>query len=196
MSRFNPEVAYYASIAQWIERPSTERKVGSSNLSRGAAKAMEVCQSGLMGITANDERGKSRRRFESCHFRVNENIDYRKSTVEYLEEELDLLYRTKIAILKSRLNAGLLVIPEGLQVWNSEVEDEPDIVDELVDALTKPVEDTVTDMSFLPIILRGPAELVREVKHLKFSRDESVEVIQDRIDVIENRLDMYRNSLV
>lgn len=107
-----------------------------------------------------------------------------------------MLYRTKIAILKSRLNAGLLVVPEGLQIWNSEVEDEPDFVEDLMDALARPVDDIVTDMSFLPIILRGPSDLIREVKHLKFSRDESVEVIQDRIDVIENRLDMYRNSLV
>ena len=36
MTRFNPEVAYYASIAQWIERFATDEEVGGSNPSWGA----------------------------------------------------------------------------------------------------------------------------------------------------------------
>jgi hypothetical protein len=122
------------------------------------------------------------------------------TTKELLEEELELLQRTKIAILKSRLNAGLLLIPDGLQVWNSENEPEPPLDDlfeeEFVGAMVDSVQDIDTLTTFIPIIVRGPKDQLDGIRHLKFGRDESLDVIQDRIEVIEDRLALMAGSVV
>src|SRR5690348_8676968 len=94
------------------------------------------------------------------------------NTIKYLQEELELLQRSKLAILKSRLNAGILFIPEGLTFWNSEIEDVPG---ELMDALVDQSR-FQTDLSYLPIIVCGDVDLLKEVRQLKFTDDRSVEV--------------------
>jgi len=119
---------------------------------------------------------------------------------ELLEEELYLLQRTKNAILRSLLNAGLLLIPDGLQVWNSETEAEPPVEDlfeeELFSAMLTSIQDVDSLSTYLPFIIRGPKDELDGVRHLKFSRDESLDVIQDRIDLIENRLALMDGSVV
>lgn len=127
--------------------------------------------------------------FEYSSFRMNKNT-------ELLEEELDLLRRTKIAILRSQLNSGLLLIPDGLQVWNSEIEDEPNFEEELSDYLLNSVQDVDSLTSFMPFIIRGPKDLLEEVRHLRFTDERAVEVIQDRIDVIEDRIAKINGTMV
>ena len=142
-----------------------------------------------MGITANDERGKSRRRFESCHFRVT--YDNR----EILLEELEILERLKIITLRRTLNAGLLVIPDGLEPlpadWDEECdEDDKSFEDMLVEAMLHPVRDPDSPGTIVPIILRGPADLVQHVRLIKFD-DHMIDIedIEKRIEAIKGRLD-------
>lgn len=110
---------------------------------------------------------------------------------ELLEEQLELLERTMTVTLRSRLNAGILVVPEGLQVWDSETEEEPDysFEDELFEALLAPVRDIDSLSSYLPFIIRGPVDLLKEVRHIKFGNDGDIEAIQGRIDSVRERLD-------
>ena len=109
---------------------------------------------------------------------------------EILEEELELLRKNMTVTLRSRLSAGLLLIPEGLQVWNSETEDEPTFEEELWAAMMEPVRDIASLSSYLPFIIRGPVELLSEVRHMKFGNDQNIEILQNRIDTLEARLEM------
>lgn len=110
---------------------------------------------------------------------------------EILEEQLELLERTMTVTLRSRLNAGILLVPDDLQVWNSETEEEPDysFEDELFEALLEPVRNIDSLSSYLPFIIRGPVDLLSEVRHIKFSNDGDIEAIQARIDSVRERLD-------
>jgi hypothetical protein len=118
---------------------------------------------------------------------------------EPLEEELEVLKNAYDRTLRSCLMAGLLFIPEGLQCWNSDTDDDPEdvFVEELSDALGEQARGTIETLStYLPIIVRGPSELVKEVRLLKFGDAHLLEVLQDRIDVIENRLALIKESVV
>ena len=110
-----------------------------------------------------------------------------------LEDELEVLKRAKHTTLRSCLMAGVLFIPEGLQFWNSETEEEPEDVftEELTEALVEQVRGEIDSLStYLPIIVRGPVELLKEVRLQKFGDSHLLEVLQDRIDVVENRLSL------
>lgn len=109
---------------------------------------------------------------------------------EVLEEQLELLERAMTVTLRSKLNAGILLIPEDLQAWNSETEEEPDhaFEDELFEALLAPVRDIDSLSSYLPFIIRGPVDLLSEVRHIKFGNDGDIEAIQGRIDSVRERL--------
>jgi hypothetical protein len=118
---------------------------------------------------------------------------------EPLEEELEVLRRAYDVTLKSTLMAGILIIPDGIQCWNAETDDEPTdvLVEELTDALAEQAKGDVTTLAtYLPIMLRGPSELLKEVRLQKFGDAHMLEVLQDRIEVIENRLELAKQSVV
>lgn len=148
-----------------------------------------------MGITANDEWGKSHRRFESYHFRVN--YDNRENLVE----ELEILERLKIVTLRRRLNAGILLIPEGMQpATEQEYEDQFALEDVIVESVAETVHNVDSLGTICPIFLRGPAELLDSVRLIKFSdNDIDLETIEDRIETVKSRmhaLDMASENLV
>lgn len=107
-----------------------------------------------------------------------------------LLEELMLLNRTVRATARSRLNAGLLYLPDGLTV-RSEATPYPDDLDdtpgadpsasgtgddddefeqELIDAMTTPIQDEDSAAAVVPLIVRGPAELGEKINLIKFER--------------------------
>lgn len=158
----------------------------------GVRRSLEVCPSGLWYNFAKVV-GVMPRRFESCHFRVN------TTNKQILEEELEVLRRAKDITLKSCLMAGILHIPDGIQCWNSDVEDEPEdkLIEELSEALLdQAVGDIDTISTYAPIILRGPVELLKEIRLLKFGDAHLLEVLQDRIEVIESRLALIKEPVV
>lgn len=108
-----------------------------------------------------------------------------------LLEELMLLNRTVRATARSRLNAGLLYLPDGLSIARSEAtpytddldetpgadpaiagtgDDEDEFESELIDAMTTPIQDEDSAAAVVPLIVRGPAELGEKITLIKFER--------------------------
>lgn len=108
-----------------------------------------------------------------------------------LLEELMLLNRTVRATARSRLNAGMLFLPDGLSVAQGEATPFPDDLDstygpdespsgtgdeedevevQLMDAMTTPIQDEDSAAAVVPLILRGPSELGTAIQLIKFER--------------------------
>jgi hypothetical protein len=107
--------------------------------------------------------------------------------------ELLLVNRSFRAIERSRLNAGLLYLPDGLSAASSpdpdvtpeetddadpgagvydldDASDMDDIEEALIEAMTTPIADESSASAVVPLLLRGPAELGQHLQHIKFER--------------------------
>lgn len=119
------------------------------------------------------------------------------NTRKELEDELELFQSSKILALKALDMPGILVVPDGLTTWNEDIEEEPSIVGELSEALVEQARgDITTCSSYAPIIMQGPTDLIKEVRHIKFGDPERLFVIQSRIDVLEDRLANLDDSVI
>ncbi len=126
-----------------------------------------------------------------AHPRYSGDADSSMRGLLGLLEELMLLNRTVRATARSRLNAGLLYLPDGLSVSNGEAtpytedldttlgpdasptgtgDDEDEIETQLMDAMTTPIQDEDSAAAVVPLMLRGPAELGEKINYIKFER--------------------------
>lgn len=96
-----------------------------------------------------------------------------------LREELALLKRVIVLTEKSALNAGILIIPDGLTV-------EPRTDDEQDD------DEIVSDMlEGLPYTVRGPQGLIEEIKwYPEKDINLDLEALRNRADYIQYRIDL------
>src|SRR6478752_2401208 len=107
-------------------------------------------------------------------------------------EELLMLQRLVRSATRSRLNAGLLFIPDGISVANATitpdpVTDEPDdpwtgeapgavadpggqFLEQLMDSMTTPVTDEGSAAAVVPMVVTGPGELGSQITHKTFER--------------------------
>lgn len=132
------------------------------------------------------------------HPRYSEDPDTNMIGLLGLCEELLLLDRTFRGSHRSRLNAGLLYIPDGLStaaeadpgLFEDQDEDQPtpeDVADEfqeqLLLAMSTPIEDESSAASVVPLLVRGPAELGKDLTHMTFSRpfDDAMVARADRV---------------
>lgn len=132
------------------------------------------------------------------HPRFSEDPDTNMIGLLDLCEELLLLNRAFRGSHRSRLNAGLLYVPDGLSTAAqadpdlfADVDDEQptpeDAVDEfqeeLLLAMSTPIEDETSAASVVPLLVRGPAEMGKDIKHHTFSRpfDDAMQARSDRV---------------
>lgn len=132
------------------------------------------------------------------HPRYSEDPDTNMIGLLALCEELLLLDRTFRGSHRSRLNAGLLYVPDGLStaaeadsgLFEDQDEDEPtpeDVADEfqeqLLLAMSTPIEDETSAASVVPLLVRGPAELGKDLKLVQFARpfDDAMVARADRV---------------
>lgn len=125
--------------------------------------------------------------------------------------ELLLINRTFRATAKSRLNAGMLYLPDGLGVTadvdpDLEADDsidpadpafsslapEPDPDEDeferaLLDAMTTPISDEESAAAVVPLLVRGPAEMADKIKLIKFERSFDPALVQ-RADRVLDRI--------
>ena len=118
-----------------------------------------------------------------------------------------LLYdRSKRGITKSRMNAGLLFVPDGLaasrDTVNDEVQDLDDdapVVDqeqleedtfeeELLAGITEPIADETSAASVAPTLIRGPGELGEKIRHITFERKFDPAISSDHERTLERIL--------
>lgn len=109
-------------------------------------------------------------------------------------EELLLLSRMIRSTARSRMNAGILFVPDALTVAAQELpeDDNPNDEDalerELTNALIAPVTDEGSASSIVPAMLRGPAELGKEIRHISIGREASKELAERADRVLERIL--------
>lgn len=90
-------------------------------------------------------------------------------------EELLLLSRMIRAVTRSRLNAGLLFVPDSLSIsartpGEEETEGDDPFEVELVAGMTTPISDESSAASVVPLLVRGPAEQGDKIKYIELSR--------------------------
>lgn len=104
-------------------------------------------------------------------------------------EELDILDRHVKASGNSRLaGAGLLGLPEELDLPGSDIEIDGSEVDKFVAFLTEvmsmAIKNPGTAAARVPIIMRGPAEYIEKIQHFDFSTEFSQAVPELRMTAI------------
>lgn len=116
------------------------------------------------------------------HPRYSDEADSSLRGILDICDDLLLMTRAASATAKSRLNGGLLFVPDGLSnVSQSDGEidgDEASLSDdasdsfeeELIDAMTAPIADVSSASAIVPLIVRGPEELGDKIKLIKFER--------------------------
>lgn len=124
--------------------------------------------------------------------------------------ELLLLNKTFRATARSRLNAGLLYLPDGLSVSaspdpdaipvdpedaetgflptdTSDQADTDDFEESLIDAMTTPIADEESAAAVVPLLVRGPAEFADKVRLIQFERSFDPQLAQ-RADRVLDRI--------
>lgn len=113
--------------------------------------------------------------------------------------EMLLLYdRAKRSIVKSRLNAGMLLLPDGLTNafqndgeipgeadTDIEAQQEASFEEELMDALITPISDESSASAVVPVFARGPLELLNGIKLLSFSRPFDAQITTDSERILD-----------
>lgn len=89
--------------------------------------------------------------------------------------ELLTLQQMIRGVARSRMNAGILFVPDGLSVAASvltEDDDDEDLFEqELYESMTAPISDEAAASAIVPMIVRGPGELSDQLKHIQFGRE-------------------------
>lgn len=95
-------------------------------------------------------------------------------------EQLVIIDQAMRIITRSRLNAGAVFIPEGVGASNLETV--------LSETATAPLEDEAALSSVVPLLLRGPAELGKEIKHIDFARKVDGDMLEQQSRALDRVL--------
>ena len=114
------------------------------------------------------------------HPRYSEDADSSLRGVLEPSDQLLLLDRASAAAAKSRLNAGLIFLPDGLanaaESDDEMVDDEftlaaqEEFEDTFIQGIIGPVEDSDSAGTVVPTIIRGPEDLGEKIKYISFER--------------------------
>lgn len=124
-------------------------------------------------------------RIWNMHPRYSDEADSSMRGLIELMDELLLLNKDARATIKSRLNAGILLLPddlsnisqidgvtiiEGEEIQDESPDDTEDFEEELQVAMLTPISDEGSASAVVPLIIRGPAEAIEKVRHFTTSR--------------------------
>lgn len=139
------------------------------------------------------------------HPRFSAEADSSMRGLIEMMDELMLLNRSMRATTRSRLNAGMLFVPDELAVSASvdglarpevdaaditEIADDggDDFEEELIDAMTTPIADESSASAVVPLLVRGPSEFADRIKLIKFERSFDVQMVQRAERVLDRIL--------
>lgn len=129
------------------------------------------------------------------HPRFSDDADSSMRGVLDICDELLLLSRAARASAKSRLNAGILYIPDGISAAKEADTDDEDvesgidsIEEELIEAILEPVGDDSSGAAVMPTILRGPEEYAQSIRHITIDRPMDVQSTQRSERLLERIL--------
>jgi hypothetical protein len=141
------------------------------------------------------------------HPRYQDEADSSVRGVLDLCDEVMLHSRSAAALVKSRLNGGILYIPDGLSgmaeasppmaapnddgspVVDTYDEASDNIEEELIDAMVTPISDPGSASSVVPLIIRGPEDLGNKIVHIKLDRPFDPALTERGKDALERLLD-------
>lgn len=155
-------------------------------------RAMTNHDASMSSPTTDDEpleEGAYVGRIWRSHARYLTEPDSSMLSIRESCDELLVIQRMIRAIARSRMNAGLLYLPDGLTVAGSslaeDVADEEEQMDELLqdlyDSMTDPIEDESSPASVVPLVVTGPEGFGKEISYITMSR-ESDQWLVDRAD--------------
>lgn len=114
-------------------------------------------------------------------------------------EELILLARLMRVAARSRLNAGILFIPDtltsaGRTIGSNNPDDEAEVDEDLdefdkdlYDSITAPVSQEDNAAAIVPLVVRGPADEIKSVNYIQMARDVSG-ALETRSQTVLNRV--------
>lgn len=95
-------------------------------------------------------------------------------------EQLVLLDQAMRVITRSRLNAGALFVPDGVGAT--------DLEQAISDAATGPLDDESAMTTVVPLLLRGPAEMGKEIKLIDLSRRVDADMLEQQSRALDRVL--------
>lgn len=137
------------------------------------------------------------------HPRYSDEADSSMRGLLDLCDQLLLYSRAARGVAKSRLNAGMLFIPDefsNMSQADGEIDDNVDEMapladddsdafeEELLDAATTPISDESSASSVMPLVIRGPAELGEKIRHIPFERSFDPQIAKDSERTLERIL--------
>ncbi len=133
-----------------------------------------------------------------AHPRYSDEADSSIKSVRDACDEMLLYSKLSRTVGRARMNAGALLLPDGLSITEKQDGiDEDEVVDpldpmiittdseddtmefedELMAAMTTPIQDEDSASAVVPLIIRGPADLLKEVRTISFDRTLDPELI-------------------
>lgn len=178
-----------------LARPDRWQVLSSSELSIDGSGRMSIKTSGTAAShTEALDKDAAIGRVWRPHPRYSMDPDSSMKALRSDCEELLLLTRMLRTTVRSRMNAGILFVPDSMTVAATSVpEEEGDRTEEdvfeaeLVAAMTEPVADESHASAVVPMLIRGPAELGDTIKHLSLGRDVSSQ-LSERVEKVMERI--------
>jgi hypothetical protein len=177
---------------KWTIRSVDEVEIGTD----GKASMRTSAAAGNQALEPLQE-GSFIGRIWRPHPRYHDEADSSMRSLLTLCAELLLLNRTVRATAKSRLNAGALFIPDGLSVAAApdtvddqgtvDTDDDDTFEQELLAAMTLPIQDEDSASAVVPLLIRGPAELGSQIRPIKFERSFDA-ALAERADKVLDRI--------
>ena len=140
------------------------------------------------------------------HPRYSDEPDSSMRSIADSIEELLLVSRMIRNTTRSRLNAGMLFVPDGIAVVGGTsaleeqavdlqgnpvvepaVDDAGQFLADLVDAMVSPIDDESASSSVVPMLTTGPGELGGQIRHITFER-QSDQWLAERADRALDRI--------
>lgn len=124
-------------------------------------------------------------RMWKMHPRFSDEADSSMRGLLELMDELLLLSKDARATIKSRLNSGIFLLPDGLsdtsqgdgdiemdgeKIADMSDDESESFEEEFERAMVTPIADEGSASSVVPLVLRGPAELLQHIRHISISR--------------------------
>jgi hypothetical protein len=161
---------------------------------RTSAGSASASMAGRTGIPVDP--GSPVGRIWRPHPRFSGDADSSMKALRADCEELLLLDRMIRTTVRSRMNAGILFVPDALSVAaRTPPADDPDLTEpedtfesELMAAMTRPIADEQDASAVIPLLVRGPADLGKTISHLTMGRDVSTQLMDRAQKVLERIL--------
>ena len=126
------------------------------------------------------------------HARYSDEPDSSMIALREPCQELMTLQRMIRSVARSRMNAGLLFIPDGLSAAartpGAEEQEADPLEYELMVAMTTPVADEASAANVVPMLVRGPSELGQNIQWISFARDSDSKLVERADRVLERIL--------